>query len=72
LNKLSKAARASAGVLGFVDAGPAAVVDSRATVTVEAKNSHWFAASLGEMRTGIGFKHWKRVEGSKWLHCLQQ
>jgi hypothetical protein len=24
------------------------------------------------MRTGIGFKHWKRVEGSKCEHCLQQ
>jgi hypothetical protein len=20
----------------------------------------------------MGFKHWKRVDGSKWEHCLQQ
>jgi len=24
------------------------------------------------MRSGIGFRHWKRVEGSKNVHCLQQ
>ena len=24
------------------------------------------------MRTGMGFRHWKRVEGSKCAHCLQQ
>src|SRR5262249_13851249 len=28
--------------------------------------------SFTAMRTGIGFTHWKRVEGSKWAHCLQQ
>ena len=24
------------------------------------------------MRTGTGLTHWKRVEGSKYAHCLQQ
>ena len=24
------------------------------------------------MRTGMGLTHWKRVEGSKYAHCLQQ
>jgi hypothetical protein len=24
------------------------------------------------MRTGMGFRHWNRVDGSKWAHCLQQ
>src|SRR5271163_4084519 len=45
---------------------------SRATVTRGLNSSHSFAPSLGEMRTGIGFRHWNRVEGSKWAHCLQQ
>src|ERR1700691_3964827 len=30
------------------------------------------APSFGEIRSGIGFKHWKRVDGSKCAHCLQQ
>src|ERR1039458_197762 len=30
------------------------------------------ALSLRTMRTGMGFRHWKRVEGSKCEHCLQQ
>jgi len=28
--------------------------------------------SLIGIRTGIGFKHWNRVAGSKCVHCLQQ
>jgi hypothetical protein len=46
--------------------------ESRATVTRGEKSAHSFAWSLMAMRKGIGFKHWKRVDGSKWAHCLQQ
>jgi len=47
-------------------------VVSRATVTRAENNSHGFAWSFDAIRTGIGFKHWNRVEGSKCAHCLQQ
>jgi len=30
------------------------------------------ALSFTAMRTGMGFRHWNRVDGSKWEHCLQQ
>ena len=73
LNKLSKAARASAGVRGALAAGPLlVVVASRATVTRDSNSSHSFCVSLGAMRIGTGFKHWNRVDGSKCAHCLQQ
>lgn len=73
LNRLSKAARASAGVRGELTTGPfAVVVASRATVTRGENNSHWLASSFGKIRAGIGFRHWNRVEGSKCAHCLQQ
>jgi hypothetical protein len=36
------------------------------------KSSQVLAPSFGEMRTGTGFRHWKRVDGSKYAHCLQQ
>ena len=45
---------------------------SRATVTRARKNSHWLAASFTAMRSLIGLVHWKRVDGSNQLHCLQQ
>jgi hypothetical protein len=45
---------------------------SRATVTLGENKLHWFPASLIGIRSGIGFKHWKRVDGSKCAHCLQQ
>jgi len=79
LNKLSNAARASfalrgAGITPF--AGECETVpegaESRATVTRGLNNSHVFAWSFNAMRTGMGFTHWKRVEESKFTHCLQQ
>src|SRR3954453_12509383 len=45
---------------------------SRATVSRGAKSVQSFALSLTGIRTGIGFMHWNRVEGSKCEHCLQQ
>ncbi|MBV9084772.1 MAG: hypothetical protein JOZ62_19010 [Acidobacteriaceae bacterium] len=45
---------------------------SRATVTRAENNSQLFAWSFTGIRTGIGLTHWKRVEESKWTHCLQQ
>ena len=82
LKSLSKALRASSALRGA--AGPALAlaggggaaeapaVPSRATVTRGAKKVHSLALSFTGIRTGIGFRHWKRVEGSKWEHCLQQ
>lgn len=49
-----------------------ALFDSRATVTRGANNVHVFVWSFRAIRTGIGLVHWKRVDGSKWEHCLQQ
>lgn len=79
MKRLSNAVRASLGVRGgcvtgfFAGAFPEdAGATSRATVTRGLKSSQVFAASLGEMRTGTGFKHWNRVDGSKCVHCLQQ
>jgi hypothetical protein len=80
LNRLSKAVRASPGVRtscrwGGEGPGPkdeAGGAPSRMTVTFGVKSSHSFALSLYGIRAGIGFTHWKRVEGSKWEHCLQQ
>jgi len=51
--------------------GPDDVV-SRATVTRGENSSHGFAWSFDAIRTGTGFRHWNRVEGSKCAHCLQQ
>jgi hypothetical protein len=45
---------------------------SRATVTRGSNNVQSLALSFTAIRTGMGFRHWKRVEGSKWAHCLQQ
>ena len=45
---------------------------SRATVTRGEKSVHSLAWSFKGILTGIGFMHWKRVEGSKCEHCLQQ
>jgi len=50
----------------------APLVPSRATVTRGVKSEHSLFLSLTAMRTGMGFMHWKRVEGSKCEHCLQQ
>src|SRR5438477_6672055 len=47
-------------------------VPSLATVTRGVNSVHSLALSFTAMRTGIGLRHWKRVEGSKWEHCLQQ
>ena len=47
-------------------------VPSRATVTRGVNEMHSLALSFTGMRTGIGFRHWNRVEGSKCEHCLQQ
>lgn len=81
LNKLSNAARASfalrgAGMMlplatGDCAAGPAGAA-SRATVTRGENNSQVLAWSFTAIRVGIGFRHWKRVEESKFTHCLQQ
>jgi len=81
LNSLSKALRASSrlrgiGGPGFETWGPAAAapfeVPSRATVTLGRNRPQSLALSFTGIRRGIGFRHWKRVEGSKWVHCLQQ
>ena len=47
-------------------------VPSSATVTRGVNSVHSLALSLTGMRTGIGFRHWNRVDGSKCEHCLQQ
>ena len=57
----------------LVRSGPAPLpVTSRATVKRGENNVHSFAWSLSARRTGIGFRHWKRVDDSKFTHCLQQ
>ena len=76
LNNALKALRASLELRGaslLTGEGAGAEGDeSRATVTRGENNVHSLAWSFTGMRTGMGFKHWKRVEGSKWAHCLQQ
>ena len=58
---------------GGADMGGAlAAVPSRATVTRGVNKVHSLALSFDGIRTGIGFRHWNRVEGSKCEHCLQQ
>ena len=81
LKSLSNALRASSALRG--SGGPALsegagigadwlVVPSRATVTRGVKSGHWLVLSFKGMRTGMGFRHWNRVDGSKCEHCLQQ
>jgi len=53
--------------LGCIPAGA-----SRATVTRGENCAQSLALSLNGIRTGIGLRHWNRVEGSKCEHCLQQ
>jgi hypothetical protein len=77
LNNLSKALRASSAFRGAggpdwwdedgppFGAGAPFDVPSRATVTRGVKRLQVLALSFGTMRTGIGFMHWNRVEGSK-------
>ena len=78
LNSASNALRASPGLRG---AGPCPLTGeggwaegdaSRATVTRGSNSVHSLALSFTGILTGMGFKHWKRVEGSKCAHCLQQ
>jgi hypothetical protein len=60
---------------GVLTAGAAEVPDavaSRATVTRGENHSHSLAWSFEAILVGMGFRHWKRVEGSKCAHCLQQ
>ncbi|HMJ62029.1 MAG TPA: hypothetical protein VK493_09715 [Bryobacteraceae bacterium] len=79
MNKLSNAARASLALRGAecepFSANLAAGAEgsaSRATVTRGENSSHELGWSFNTMRSGIGFRHWKRVEESKLTHCLQQ
>src|ERR1039457_3280141 len=78
LKSLSKAWRASSelrGAGGPTSIGTAAgtlLVPSRATVTRGINELHSLALSFMAMRTGMGLRHWKRMDGSKWEHCLQQ
>jgi hypothetical protein len=40
---------------------------------IRGENSvHSFCLSFAAIRSGTGFVHWNRVDGSKWEHCLQQ
>lgn len=50
----------------------APAVPSRATVTRGVKEAQSLALSFNGIRTGMGFRHWNRVEGSNCEHCLQQ
>lgn len=80
LNNRSKASRASSGLRGagweLAPVGARAelplLVPSRATVTRGVNRPQSLALSLTAMRAGIGLRHWKRVDGSKCEHCLQQ
>ena len=73
LNSRSKALRASLALLGGAIFGSGAEPRegseageaSRATVTRGEKSVQSFRLSLTAIRTGIGFRHWNRVEGSK-------
>src|SRR5262249_41414857 len=53
-------------------AGALVAVPSRATVTLGVNNEQSFILSLAAILTGIGLRHWNRVDGSKCEHCLQQ
>ena len=84
LKSLSKALRASLALRGASCIccallsprkpcwGGAGGDPSRATVTRGEKDAQSFALSFTGMRARMGFKHWNRVDGSKWAHCLQQ
>ena len=77
MNNASNAVRASLELRGpwpllAGEGGGAEGDESRATVTRGAKSVQSFALSFIGILTGIGFRHWKRVEGSKCEHCLQQ
>jgi hypothetical protein len=81
LKRLLNAARASFAVRGVTDADASGRVPfvplplawpSRATVTLGENMVHSLAASLIAIRSGMGFKHWNLVDGSKCAHCLQQ
>src|ERR1039457_7421987 len=78
LKSLSKAWRASSelrGAGGPTSIGTAAgtlLVPSRATVTRGINELHSLTLSFMAMRTGMGLRHWKRMDGSKLEHCLQQ
>ena len=79
LKRRSNASRASVALRGAgaltpeIGCRPAFCPEtSRATVTRGENNVQLFAWSLIGMRTGMGFMHWKRVEDSKFTHCLQQ
>ena len=69
LKSASKALRAALGLRGVwplegVGAG-AEGDESLATVTRSSNSVHSLALSFTGILTGMGFKHWKRVEGSK-------
>src|SRR4051794_25496344 len=83
LNNRSNAFRASSALRGA--GGPPTICDgwvggaeapldvpSRATVTLGANSVQVFVLSFSGIRSGMGFRHWNRVEGSKCVHCLQQ
>jgi len=75
LNSRSKALRAASGDVGASMAGPgggAAALPSLATVTRGENSAQSLALSFIAMRAGMGFWHWNRVDGSKYVHCLQQ
>jgi uncharacterized damage-inducible protein DinB len=75
LKSLSKALRAASGEVGASTTGlggGAEALPSRATVTRGENSVHSLALSFSGIRTGMGFRHWNRVDGSKWEHCLQQ
>ena len=68
LNSASKALRASLEFRGAwpLAGGAGAAGDaSRATVTRGSNSVQSLALSFTAILIGIGFKHWKRVEGSK-------
>ena len=44
---------------------------SRSTVVRGSKSGHWFCASLGDTRAGIGFWHSNGALVSKFAHCAQ-
>src|ERR1019366_25369 len=79
LKSLSKALRASSELRGaggptFTGGGAGwlPAVPSRATVTRGVNRLHAFILSFTGIRAGMGFRHWKRIDGSKCEHCLQQ
>src|SRR5262249_18326227 len=48
------------------------IAESRATVILGLNSVHSLAWSFTAIRTGTGLRHWNRVDGSKYAHCLQQ